>query len=135
VLWRDVAEQYQFEGFLDMERCVLLAHVPSKFTTSKKAYFYSDFLAIGDTSSILFKGRLPDVGKLNYRRGPNSTPTYWWPEDRSWCIYTDLDLTYRLIGANEAAIRALEHDAEIEGFQIEANLNFIRRKIANMPRR
>ncbi len=42
-------------------------------------------------------------------------PNIWWPEDRSWCVSTDIDLDSTYIGASEECIKRLlsHHSLEV----------------------
>lgn len=49
------------------------------------------------------------------------SPTYWWPSDRTWCIATDWDLCFTMVGGTATTIRRLLAEPEIEGFEVAAN--------------
>lgn len=42
------------------------------------------------------------------------SPTFWWPEDRSWFINTGYDSNYTVIAGSAALIQALCEDPELE---------------------
>ena len=44
----------------------------------------------------------------------NASPNLWWPEDRTWCVATDIDLDSTYLGGSEACIEALRHDTRFE---------------------
>lgn len=35
------------------------------------------------------------------------SPNLWWPEDRAWCVATDIDFTYTYVGGSEACVEAV----------------------------
>jgi hypothetical protein len=45
-------------------------------------------------------------------------PNLWWPEDRAWCVATEIDLSETYIAGTEACIERLLADRELEVFQI-----------------
>ena len=57
-------------------------------------------------------GNVVDDRSIGGRAGPD----YWWPEDRTWCVYTDCDATLTWVGGSEQLISSIEEDAVIESF-------------------
>lgn len=55
------------------------------------------------------------------RRHNVPSPTYWWPTDRAWCVCTDWDLCFTVVGGSESGIDRLLADSEIEGFRVRAD--------------
>ncbi len=45
-------------------------------------------------------------------------PSVWWPQDRAWCIGTDVDLVTTYVGGASAAIDALLADNQLEVLQV-----------------
>jgi hypothetical protein len=48
----------------------------------------------------LYSGDLNEVTSFLTKPHFGGTPECWWPQDRSWCVYTDWDLTFTLIGGS-----------------------------------
>jgi hypothetical protein len=46
--------------------------------------------------------------------GLSNPPSIWWPEDRAWCVGTDIDLMTTYVGGSQAAIDALLADEQLE---------------------
>ena len=46
------------------------------------------------------------------------SPTHWWPADRTWCIYTDIDGMDTLIGGSAAYIEAVLNHPELEALPV-----------------
>jgi hypothetical protein len=42
------------------------------------------------------------------------SPNLWWPDDRSWCVGTDIDLMTTYVGASSACVDALVEDEGLE---------------------
>lgn len=62
----------------------------------------------------LFESRLTDVVAFATGAGPSVTgitwaqsPSQWWPADRQWCVATEIDLDYTLVGGSQALADAL----------------------------
>lgn len=55
---------------------------------------------------LLYQGQLSGIRSF-LERFWGTGPNLWWPEDRSWCVATELDLNFTYIGGSEACIEAL----------------------------
>jgi hypothetical protein len=85
---------------------------------------------------VLLEGPLDAVGEIGVRihwRGeqhfePHS-PNLWWPDDRAWCVATDIDLDSTYVGGSAALVRDLLQDERFEALQV--NASDIRRDIVN----
>lgn len=42
------------------------------------------------------------------------SPSLWWPEDRAWCVASDVDLQSTYLGASDMCIQSLIDDAQLE---------------------
>jgi hypothetical protein len=107
----------------------LAAILPSHTLTPELCWFgvwegYGD-LRIGDNEGamfsvphrdlFLFHGTVGDVLTTfsefdwSYR-----SPNYWWPDDRAWCVVTEIDFTWSYIGGSSACIEQILGDQELE---------------------
>ncbi len=57
---------------------------------------------------LLFHAPLADA--LGWEDGPN----LWWPDDRAWCVASEIDLPYTYVGGPQALIDAIINDPAIE---------------------
>jgi hypothetical protein len=64
----------------------------------------------------LLEGSLDAMPEF-YERHRNP-PSLWWPEDRAWCVATDIDLMTTYIGGSSEAIQALLDDDQIEALAV-----------------
>jgi hypothetical protein len=82
---------------------------------------------------ILCEGPLRAANELGWRRGqllatafpefdfdpddfqPQS-PNLWWPEDRSWCVATEVDLDSTYVGGSQEMVNALVADERFEAW-------------------
>lgn len=108
------------EGSLDLPTLrALLPHL--QIEGSEPSFFYYDLLAtVGNhEGGYLFTGLLEDVltcFDLEEVRGVS--PTFWWPSDRQWCVYTDWDLKWSYIGGSRAIIERLVTDSALECLEV-----------------
>ena len=42
------------------------------------------------------------------------SPTLWWPDDRAWCVVTEIDFTWSYVGGSVACIEQILSDSELE---------------------
>ncbi len=111
------------EGTLaSVERDALMS-VLHRHTGIDRCLFHCWWLATSEwKDDLLFEGVLDDA-----RRFPDDvqdvhyTPTYWFPENRSWLVCTDYDLTFTLVGGPELLVRELldHHTLECVSVQPE----------------
>jgi len=142
ILWRDLAAQYAVnftpqitdetftrvfpgrswprhlvgphEGTLDEESCRRLIEILTPFTGTQKCFFYYDLIATRSLETLLYSGPLDEVLSTFQIEGAHGTPSYWWPEDRTWCVCTDCDLTYTILGGNGDLTRVVDGDGILE---------------------
>lgn len=78
--------------------------------------FYGS-LAAGDFDTPhVWQGPLAAVGDLIEDRGGSypSSPTNFWPRDRSWFVWTDSDLSGTKVSGTDALIEAIEASSQLE---------------------
>ena len=100
------------EGSLDeASLAALLRNVVRPSNPDGCAYFGAVTAGVFD-ELVVYAGDLRDVGELAVRRG--MTPSNFWPDDRSWLVYTDWDLMATRVGGSRELIAALAADGELE---------------------
>ena len=74
-----------------------------KLTAPERAYF-------------LFRGTLDIIPPLIDAPPWHRSPSLWWPEDRAWCVATDLDLYDTFVGGSPACIERILQCPDLETF-------------------
>lgn len=99
-----------------------LARELEPFTTTPQACWFALWDGFGDMGVpdrggpprleaphrryLLYRG--PLVSAAAMRSGISfHPPNLWWPQDRSWCVATDIDLPQTYVGGTEACVAAL----------------------------
>lgn len=97
------------EGTLDRKTSETLISVFGPFNQEQTVYFrFSDYLV--NDQPHLYTGDLNELTSFLAKPQFGGTPECWWPQDRSWCVYTDWDLTFTLIaGSRELVDGCLAH--------------------------
>jgi hypothetical protein len=62
---------------------------------------------------LLISGNLEGFNLFEAKRSSGG-PNLWWPEDRSWCVATEIDLDSTLVGGSDKLIRELLSDPDVE---------------------
>jgi hypothetical protein len=110
------------EGTLDEDECPRLVEVLEPFTKDQPCCFFYNSLAqrsSGDSGGALFTGNLSDVDALSSEEDYYLTPTYWWPDDKSWTVFTDPDYAFTLVGGSQELIDAILADTVLEAVAVE----------------
>ncbi|MEU3626615.1 hypothetical protein [Amycolatopsis coloradensis] len=72
---------------------------------------------------LMFAGPLASAKKLGWRPRPNwfeaQSPNLFWPDDRAWCVATEIDFDSTLVAGEEALIDALLKAPGPEVWRIE----------------
>jgi hypothetical protein len=53
------------------------------------------FVAMEEPPPLLYKGKLLDIASLLVEQ---QSAEYWWPESRNWCVCSDYDLPFTVVG-------------------------------------
>lgn len=110
------------EGTLDREMCETLVSILDSIIEPQRCFFSYGGLSVRSLEPRLYEGDLRDVlGFLEPNDDLCSTPEYWWPEDRAWCVCTDWDLPFSLIGGPQLLIDQIVSDTVLEALHINAS--------------
>lgn len=112
------------EGRLDTATCDALISILNGVSKNNACYFYYGGLQVwAGTDDYfqprLYKGSIDDVHTLWDSGDFNASPEFWWPVDQSWCINTDYDLTFTLIGGPEALLADIAKNEWLETLPVE----------------
>jgi hypothetical protein len=59
-----------------------------------------------------------DLARAVTGEGWFQSPSLWWPEDRAWCVATDVDLKSTYIGGSVSAVRHVEALPGVEAWEV-----------------
>jgi hypothetical protein len=66
-----------------------------------------------------------EIGELTNWQGSLQfelhSPNLWWPDDRAWCVATDIDLDSTYVGGSAALARDLLGDERFEALEVNAS--------------
>lgn len=75
---------------------------------------------------LLYRGPVEAVVATVGPAGDQQTANLWWPEDRAWCVATEIDLPWTYVGGQAGLIERLLSDDRIEALPAEPEDNFTR---------
>ena len=71
---------------------------------------------------ILFEGPLDAASEMGDRPTDDwfipQSPNLFWPEDRAWCVATEIDLDSTYVGGSARLVRDLVSEASLESFEV-----------------
>ncbi len=70
-------------------------------------------------SMVLFRGPLDAV--TTWLDLGDQGPSLWWPEDRAWCVATDVDLMSTYVGGSVACVAAVLAESGLESFRVDVD--------------
>ena len=76
---------------------------------------------LGPHEHLVFRGTLADASSDAWNEAFNHPPTFWWPEDRRWCVGFDIDFDTTFVGGSAELVRALVDSDELEALEIGAD--------------
>lgn len=107
----------------------LAAILPSHTLTPELCWFavwegYADvrirmkgapMFSVPERNLFLLKGAVHDVlTTLSEVEWIYRSPNLWWPDDRAWCVATEIDFAWSYIGGTSACIERILGDPELE---------------------
>lgn len=102
------------EGILESHENNELIKILNPFCLNSECYFYYDSLVFADFDRVdLYKGKLSELLDLinNKELTFGYSPTYIWSDKKDWCLNTDYDLSFSVIGCSgEIAERLLSSE-------------------------
>jgi len=119
-------------SFLKVAKAGVLSKILQDFTgTPEKVWFcvWEGYGSLARTSKhrvhrpqrsyLLYVGDL--AGMVDFRIGEfhRLPPEYWFPDDKSWCVATDIDLYWTYVGGSQSCIEAILRNSELESVPAE----------------
>ena len=120
------------DGSIPERECRTLVEVLRSFTSTPGNCFFCLWEGYGNIDTRLYKAssrvRAPGRDYLLFR-GPidaimaflagdghfwGHSPNIWWPEDRAWCVATDIDLYDTYVGGSVECIEAIMSNPDLE---------------------
>ncbi len=110
------------QGSLDRPTCESLVRLLRPWTArSERVYFWYSWANTAHSAGRFDVGWLDDLPRYFSNDDVSGSPEYWWPEGPSWCVFTDCDFAFTLVGGSHGLVDALLGDAEVECVPVASN--------------
>lgn len=107
------------EGTLNDEECSALVSVLLPFTGNHRCFFrFAEMPFVGTDKLLMFQVPLEEVRTFLSNDAYQFTPEYWWPADRSWCVCSDYDLMFTVVGGSKDLISRLLENEVLECIEV-----------------
>ncbi len=108
------------EGWLEQEQCRALAGILEASGSSQECLFrFSDipfYAPANQQQPQLFRGSLGEVCDFQSQR--RLSFEYWWPHNRQWCVCSDYDLEFTVVGGSRGLLSRLLRDDVLECIEV-----------------
>ena len=111
-------------GTLPREVRLSLVPILQRFTSTPQRCWFCLWDGFGEINQLHYEGvpRVEVPGRTYLLcRGPleavtsfGQSPNIWWPEDRSWCVATEIDLDSTYVGGTEECLTRILTDPVLE---------------------
>jgi hypothetical protein len=123
-------------GALPVRQTASLAAVLERFTTMPSECWFGVWEGYGaapyslravprismpQRPMVLLRGPLSAASTAFLKRGWPESASLWWPDDRSWCVATDIDLMSTYVGGSVECVAALLADDRLEAFAVSVD--------------
>ena len=79
-------------------------------------------LSVPGRELFLLHGAVEEVLTNLSDMGPRCrSPNLWWPDDRAWCVGTEIDFNWSYIGGSSACIEQILSDSELEAIPTKSD--------------
>ncbi len=107
------------EGILEEREATALISILSASSASSSCYFrFAEMAYIGTDKPLLYSGQLEQLQRFLKETDRQFTPEYWWPEDRSWCVCSDYDLPFTVVGGTTGLIDSVLANTDLESIRV-----------------
>lgn len=108
------------EGSLDTDECLELVSLLAQVTVAPLCFFrLAEIPYIATEQELLFTGTLDQVPTFFIDGGFQFTPEYWWPSDQSWCVCSNYDLDFTIVGGHSDLIDLLMRSEVLECIEVK----------------
>ncbi len=111
------------EGTLAPDECRELVALLSPVTGEQECCFrLAEIPFVGTDQNLHFVGALSEVESFFLNGRFQFTPEYWWPQDHSWCVCTEYDLEFTVIGGRSSLIDSLLGSTILECVEVTSGM-------------
>jgi len=106
------------ESYLEPAEYSVLASILASESISDSCFYrLAEIPFVATDQSLLFEGTLQEVTSIPIPSTWNS-PEYWWSADREWCVCSDYDLSFTVVGGTNRLISKILANSMIETVEV-----------------
>jgi hypothetical protein len=110
------------EGLLSRDECAQLVSVLETFTKNGECFLrFAEMPFITTGKPLLFHGVLHELGAFLKEKAYQITPEYWWPPNNDWCVCSDYDLKFTVVGGSRELIANLLKNDVLECLEVQSH--------------
>lgn len=107
------------EGLLTEQETNTIINIISDMYPNEDVYFRFFLMStIKLENDLFFKGKLTDYLLFQNSKEVISSPNHVWPQSKEWCVCTDYDLTFTLIGGSRQLINNFLNSDDLECLEV-----------------
>jgi hypothetical protein len=95
-----------------------LISVLARFTGDQAFFRFSRWQFVLEGSPRLFQGAVPELSTFLQAGNYRFAPEYWWPTSRAWCVCSEYDLQFTVIGGPKGLISILLENPVLECIEV-----------------
>jgi hypothetical protein len=111
------------EGTLASDECHELVSAVTAVNRKQECFFrLAEIPYIGTEQTLLFAGTLDEMEQFFVAGSFQFPPEYWWPRDHSWCVCTNYDLDFTIVGGRPILIDRLLTSEILERIEVSPRI-------------
>lgn len=110
------------DGALQDEELKELAEILSVSSPGTCHFRMAEMSVVATKKPLLYEGALTEAATFFAQEVFQFTPEYWWPEDHSWCVCSDYDLTFTIFAGQQSIVDRLLASEVLECIQVEPHI-------------
>jgi hypothetical protein len=107
------------DGNLNAEEFPEVLSILRAFSGNQDSLFrFAEWAFTKRNKPLIFRGVLDELPTFLADKSYRITPEYWWPTDRSWCLCSEFDLKFTIVGGSKNLISAVLNNATLEALEV-----------------
>ncbi len=109
------------DGNLNAEELTEVLSILRAVSGGQDCFFrFAAWPLINTDKPLTFRGTLDELSSFLSNKDYQFTREYWWPVNRSWCLCSDYDLKFTILGGPNGLISALLKSATLEALEVNS---------------
>jgi hypothetical protein len=107
------------DGNLNAKEFPEILSILRTYSGSEACFFRFSERGIGTPDKPLtVLGALDELAPFLTEKSYQFTPEYWWPTDRSWCLCSEFDSEFTVVGGSRDLISSVVNNAALEALEV-----------------